>query len=212
MASPEPIAGRCGAKVRPKPEQGREGGYCTRPPSRGQARCRAHGGSTPQAKAAAERRLAEQGAQAVVHKYGMPIEVHPADAILDTIARLNGACVALRDVITELEPRALVWGKKEVTKIGSTQFPGVDKTFAAGINPFVELYERNLRELARLSVDALKVDVMLKREQRDAQMGDFMITTLLRFAELLGHDVADDRVLALVDTALAGPKPLALEA
>lgn len=203
MASSEPITGRCAARIK-------RGGFCELYPMTEQTRCQKHGGKAPQNVAAAQRRLAEKQAAAIVVRYGDAVPVNPIDAIEDTLNRLNGACIALRNVIAELEPKALVWGKAEVTKIGSTQFPGVDKKFAAGINPFVELYERNLRELARLSVDALKVGVVLRREQRDADLGAQILETLLTFAELLGHARGPD-VLAVAQQALLGTKPKELE-
>lgn len=210
MASDQPTEGRCGARIRNGPDAGR---YCARYPRLYQDRCPKHGGDAPQNLKAAERRRQEAEARRVVARYGDAVPVDPADAIVDTLARLNGACEALRDEIAKLEPKALTWGKAEVTKIGSTQFPGVDKKFAAGINPLVELYERNLRELARLSVDALKVGVMLRREQRDADLADWLLERMLAFAAAAGLDAGKPEIIALASSALTGQsKPKAIEA
>lgn len=211
VASPAPIAGRCAAKVRPKPEQGREGGYCERPPLKGQARCRSHGGGSGQAKRAAAYRLAEEEAAHYLARYGQPVAVHPADALLETVHSRYGDLLALRDAVLELAPDELAWGETEVKMVGASQFPGVDRTSGARLHPMVVLYDKTLTELTRSSEISLKTDVMLKREQRDAELGGYLLDALVRLAGLLGHDTGDALVLDAIDAAL-GSGAKALEA
>lgn len=213
MPSPAPISGRCGARVKAKPELGREGGYCTQPRMRDQTRCRFHGGAAPHNKAAAERRGAEREARSLVAKYGLPVAIDPADALLDSLHSTYGAVLALRDAVMELEPQALVWGPSEIVEVNATQFPGVDRTEKAHITPLVELYERNLDRLAKIATDAVKVGISLRQEQRAAQMGEFLLDAMLRFAVLVGADSTSPATIAAANEALqaagrAQPAPL----
>lgn len=202
MPSPEPIDGRCAARVTPKPEQGRPGGYCTLPPLRGQARCRMHGGAAAQNKKAAERRLAEEAALRHVARYGQPVEVDAFQASQEVLATRYGNLLALRDLIASMEPEALTWGASEVKEIGASQFPGVDITKAAGIAPIVELYERQLRELAAVAHEQIKIGVVLRAEQRDSEVGQWMLGRMLELAAALGHDASAPDVVRLVQRTL----------
>lgn len=202
MPSPEPIPGRCGKRCPERPEQGRPGGYCTQRPMRGQAVCKMHGGMVKRNRAAAEVRLAEQEAERYLARYGKPVAIHPADALLETVHARYGDLLALRDAVVALAPDELAWGETEVKTVGATQFPGVDKTSAARLHPLVVLYDKTLTDLTSSSSIALKTDVMLRREQRDEQLGSQILDVLVRFAAILGYTGAD--VMDKAHQALTG--------
>ena len=79
---PDPESGEthtiCGAKTR-------SGGPCRQRPMLGQRRCRMHGGSTPVALRAAERRIANMEAARQVEVWGGRLDVNPAEALLELV-------------------------------------------------------------------------------------------------------------------------------
>lgn len=95
MASPEPIPGRCGAKV-PDREQPdgtmRQGGFCVNWPMKGQRRCQKHGGRAKQNMQAAAVRDVEQRAEAALVKRGAVAPIDAAGAI-DALERMIGLTV-----------------------------------------------------------------------------------------------------------------------
>ena len=68
----------CGAKTR-------SGEPCRQRPMLGQRRCRMHGGSSPVALRAAERRIASVEAARQVESWGGRLDVNPAEALLDLV-------------------------------------------------------------------------------------------------------------------------------
>lgn len=93
----------CGAKLKGK----QAGKTCGLIPAEGATRCWRHGGNSPQAKKAAERRIAEQEAQKImtnaVRTLGLPIDIDPGKALLDEIHWTAGHVAWLRDKVQELE-------------------------------------------------------------------------------------------------------------
>jgi hypothetical protein len=75
MASPEPIPGRCGAKVfyplAPGEETRRFRGYCERPPMTEQTRCGSHGGKAKQNVKAALARIERKKTEVEFARLGM---------------------------------------------------------------------------------------------------------------------------------------------
>ena len=90
----------CGAKKK-------TGDPCGTSPVKGGKRCTNHGGASPQAKAAAEKRLAEQEAKETMTKavrtLGLPVDVDPGKALLDEIHWTAGHVAWLREKVQELE-------------------------------------------------------------------------------------------------------------
>lgn len=68
----------CGAKTR-------SGEPCRQRPMLGQRRCRMHGGSSPVALRAAERRIASVEAARRVESWGGRLDVNPAEALLELV-------------------------------------------------------------------------------------------------------------------------------
>lgn len=93
-----------------------EGGPCGRWPTKGMQVCKKHGGGSPQAIAARDRREAE--AQAVVElraglamAYGDEVpDIDPAEAMLQAVSWKYAECLALRWKVAELPDDERVWG------------------------------------------------------------------------------------------------------
>lgn len=140
----------------------------------GHGRCKWHGGASPSGSKAGKRAAAESA----VATYGLPIEVDPADALLDEVARSFGHVHYLLAKVRETDPDRLVWGRTEKVFRDSGEFPGVDTTEAAKPNAWLELYMRERDYLRRVCVDVLKAGVDERRlrmaEEDQRQTAEFM--------------------------------------
>lgn len=208
MPSAEPITGRCGARVKPKPEQGREGGYCIAFPVKGTGRCTKHGGSAPQVLRARDRRDEEARLEAAVVTYGLPVKVDPIDALLNELWRTQGAVLWLGEQVRELKPEALTWGLKELADKRATEYTGIDRTEAAGIHGLVELYFRERQHLAKVSKDCVGVGIALKDQERMSALADQLLGRMRVLAVWAGLDPSAPGVAqAIVDILRTGEAP-----
>lgn len=197
-----PQEARCGA-IKHRNSKGEPDRWCRKYPRKGQARCEDHGGNAPQALAAAERRQQETAARAYVARYGMPQHIEWHQAIQEGLDETYGAVLALRDLVRQLRPEALTWGIAQVVEVGSSQFPGIDTTQAAGIAPIVQLYGQERDRLHRMAVDAGKLGLEVRRQQlaeRDAGLVFELIRDVLA---ALGRDLADPEVQRVLAERLA---------
>lgn len=115
----------CGAKKR-------DADKCAAAPLKGAARCRNHGGNSPQALAAAARRIAEQEAQEIMSKAVVTLglkdrDIDPAKALLEEISWTYAHVQWLRAKVQELTENQppLVRGTEEryeFTDDGDTRF------------------------------------------------------------------------------------------
>jgi hypothetical protein len=183
MASSEPIDGRCAAKVNIS-ERNPDGGYCTKAPLAGQRRCGTHGGRAPQAKAAAERRLAEAELARDVATLGAPIDTTPEEALQRQLRATAGHCAWLLARVQELDAETLVWHRTTEQTVEASQFPGVDTTREAQPHPWLATYERHLR------LHMTVVDMALKHK-----LGERMVALAeqeaMRVVEFMSDVLAD---------------------
>lgn len=207
MASPEPIAGRCAARVKPKPEQGRAGGYCELRPMTGQTRCRSHGGRAPQNMKAAERREALAEAEAAAVTFGLPVKVDPIDALLGELWRTQGAVQWLERQIRAIEPDALTWGLTEVAEVHASQFTGTNRTESARIHGLMALYQTERQHLTLVSEKCVKVGIAAKEQQRMEMLGGLLLDRMSVLAAAAGLDPASVAVAELISTVLTSGAP-----
>lgn len=90
-----PIEGRCPAWV------AKRNRHCLRWAIKGGTVCATHGGSSPQVKAAAARRLQERALERAAHQLGVPVVVDPGQAMLDALASANGSMVAWQSIVRD---------------------------------------------------------------------------------------------------------------
>ena len=113
----------CGAKTKAETP-------CGLNPLEGGTRCKKHGGGSPQARRAAEKRLAEAQAQKELERgvrtLGLPIDIDPGKALLDEIHWTAGHVAWLREKVQELdEVGTLTRGTEDRTtwtKDGDSEF------------------------------------------------------------------------------------------
>ncbi len=146
---------------------------------RGQEVCRAHGGRARQAKAAAKRRLAEKEARRAVETYGLPVDIDPAEALLEEVRWTAGHVRWLRSMVQSLSPDELRWGKSEEVEKGSGEFPGTDTTEKAAPNVWVQLYQAERRHLVDVCATAIKVGIE-ERRVRLAESQGALIAEVIR--------------------------------
>lgn len=167
----EPAAGNPPIQRRCKARSSRTGQPCGNPPMRGAEVCHAHGGKAPQVRQAARRNLAEQHAADAVATYGLPVEIDPGEALIDEVHRTYGHVMWLLDRVREVSPEALVWGQTDETSKSATDFPGVDRTWQAKPNVWLDLYSRERDRLIAVTTAALKAGIderRLRLAERDA--------------------------------------------
>lgn len=153
-----------------------DGKQCRNRPMRGQSVCRKHGGASPQARAAAGRRLA---AAEWAGSFGLPAESgDPAETVLDEIRWAAGHVTWLRQRVQETEPEALVWGVEVEVDKGSGEFPGIDTTSSAKTNAWVRLYGEERDRLIRMCKIAHEMGIAERHVQLAERVGGLMADLL----------------------------------
>lgn len=147
---------------------------CGQMPVQGQDVCRNHGGSSPQAKAAAARRAEQAQAAELVVTLGLPRDVSPQDALLEEVHRTAGAVAWLQEKVREVEPDALGWGMTEFKdKTGGDDW-GKTSTFKATPSIWYELYTRERKHLVEVCAAALKAGVEERRVRLAESQGELL--------------------------------------
>lgn len=89
---------QCSANTR------RTGERCRQPARKGQTVCQLHGGNSPQALKAADRRLGEIAVLEKAHQFGRPADIGPADAQYEELRRSVGHVRYLEKLLDETGP------------------------------------------------------------------------------------------------------------
>jgi hypothetical protein len=156
---------RCGARTA-------LGTPCANYPMRGQERCRKHGGASPQARAAAVRRLAEEQARQAVETYGLPLDVSPEDALLGEVRRTAG-CVAYLDAVLAEKGRD---GLTQWVTVG-----GEDGGSYVRSSVWVDLHQRERAHLVAVCKAAIAAGIEERRVQLEERQGE-LVGELVRVA------------------------------
>lgn len=166
---------RCGAKRK----SGKGDGRCHRPVVDPPHRCYAHGGLSPRLLAKKEREAVARKAGRILETYGLPRTVDPAAALLEEIARTAGHIDWLTQLIRELDPEALAWGKSKEENVGASEFTGVNVTETAAISVWLELYHRERAHFVKVCAAALSAGIA-ERQVRLAEHQGVLIADVLR--------------------------------
>jgi hypothetical protein len=143
---------------------------------KGQTICGFHGGHAPQNKAAAQRRLIEERARAIMQTYGRKIETTATEALLEEVKWTAGHVAWLRERVQEIETQAtgddtenpLVWGKVR-SKTG-----GEDRgdTHEAGPNVWLRLYQTERAHLVKVCSEAIRAGIEERRVKLAESQGE----------------------------------------
>jgi hypothetical protein len=143
--------------------------------------CRRHGGASPQAKAAAERRAERDTAERAAATYGLPVQVDPLDALLGELHRTAGHVAWLGAVVAEASDDAAL---TQVSMTSGMAMPSV----------WLQLYQHERAHLAKVATDCLKAGVDERRVRMEEATAELIATAFRGFAVELGHDPADPAV------------------
>lgn len=160
----------------------RTGERCRKFPMRGSTVCKFHGGKSPQALAAAKRRLEEAEAEKAVVSLGVRRDVMPGDALLEEVQWTAGHVAFLRGKVQELEDKELVWGKTKYKE----NLDGFEVTEAAATSVWYDLYERERKHLVQVCTAALKAGVEERRVRLAESQGQQVAAVIQRVLDGLG--------------------------
>jgi len=178
----------------------------------GQRVCRLHGGKSPQAQAAAGRRITEQQARRALESFGAPAEGvgDPGQVLVDLIEVSAGLMDFYREQVRDLDPGALVWGvtktkataagsmlltfghtgseDDEDSEIGLTDFgsaPSNEVESKAAVSMWLQLFDAERDRLANLAVAALKAGVQERQIQLAEKQGQAVGTVIRQILDAL---------------------------
>jgi len=126
---------------------------------RGLNTCQHHQGRNGKVKHLAA--VAAQRGDAVAGRVArvVPLDVHPADALLHEVRYFAGLCAWLDQVVEGLEQASLVWGLTRRIDQRGGEFPGATTVEAAGMTAWVEWHARAHRHLTWACEVALRAEV-----------------------------------------------------
>lgn len=160
---------------------------------RGQKRCRMHGGSSPNALAAAERRLAALDAARQVQAWGGRLDVTPPEALLELV-QSKAAEVAywnwLVDGLDQGQRAGLLVAKTEAGL--GPQGPVDTTTKQAGPHVYVVLLHKAQDQLVSYSAAALKAGVDQAMVNLATMQAAWLVPFAVRLISEARHDPTVD--------------------
>jgi hypothetical protein len=191
-----------GGKTRPE----RRGKACHGIPMRGQKVCKSHGGKSAQALAAAEQRTQQAEAAKILHAFGERVDVDPAEELLDLICHTAGYVRFIRTRVNQLTVDAMTWGITKETDGGVVVGTGPKAELVADTtttretkpNVWIQMLDHWTDKLARLIVEALKLNLDERRVRLAERQGDAMMRILDGVLAELGHDPAEPETAKIV--------------
>lgn len=160
---------RCGATCR-------DGTPCRNWPRKGQARCRMHGGSSPQALAAADRRAVEAQARKLLADLDIEPINDPLEAFEAVVAEARAFQRILRRRLTDLE------GWRYRTGSGTEQ-----------LRSEVALYERALDRVAKLLVQWQQLGLAERHVQIERRHAEALAEAVRAGIAAVGLDAHDQQ-------------------
>ncbi len=187
---------------------GRSGTPCKRRAGAGTdhlgiGRCKHHGGSTPTHRAAASKELARRACVTL----GVPIDTHPAEALLREVCETAGNVEFYRRLVQALpthpEPDEYIapdgdgpghWVRGDPGVYGRTYHVSGIATGEAKPHILVSLYNDERKHLLAATSAALKAGCDAKRVQLEEDKAVQLAEVLRSFAIALGHDPSSEIV------------------
>lgn len=164
----------------------RSGQQCRKPAVRGATVCQTHGGGAPQVKEAAAGRVATEQARQAAVVYGVPVDIDPAEGLLDEVARTYGHVLYLLERVRAQDPGSLVWGVTEQSDKHATEFPGVDTTYQAKPNAWLTAYREERAHFVKVCAETLKAGVEERRVRLAERRGEELATWMRALADAWG--------------------------
>ena len=172
---------RCSAKRR-------NGEGCGAWAVKGATVCRMHGGSSPQARAAAARRVQEEKAAKAAQRLAQPIETDPSQALLDLVSSAAGEVAYWRarvDLLQEQDEKRLTSGLTKITegkdRGGVTTLRTVETVAAIEYRMWTAAQDR----LAQYATAALRAGVEERRVRIAEDQGALVAQVIRRILDRL---------------------------
>ena len=172
---------RCAAKRR-------NGEGCGAWAVKGATVCRMHGGSSPQARAAAARRVQEEKAAKAAQRLAQPIETDPSQALLDLVSSAAGEVAYWRarvDLLQEQDEKRLTSGLTKITegkdRGGVTTLRTVETIAAIEYRMWTAAQDR----LAQYATAALRAGVEERRVRIAEDQGALVAQVIRRIRDRL---------------------------
>ena len=172
---------RCAAKRR-------NGEGCGAWAVKGATVCRMHGGSSPQARAAAARRVQEEKAAKAAQRLAQPIETDPSQALLDLVSSAAGEVAYWRarvDLLQEQDEKRLTSGLTKITegkdRGGVTTLRTVETIAAIEYRMWTAAQDR----LAQYATAALRAGVEERRVRIAEDQGALVAQVIRRILDRL---------------------------
>ncbi|MFC0673537.1 hypothetical protein [Brachybacterium hainanense] len=150
--------------------------------------CRVHGGSIPAVRAAAARRVAEGKAAKAMRLFAEPVDIDPAQALLELVQWTAGEVRYWRAevaAIAETKPASLTWGKTKAEKGVGPQGP-VDTETHEAVRPVAYAMLTDAQDrLARYAAAALKAGVEERRVKLAEDQGALVAQVIRRILDRL---------------------------
>ncbi|HEY3718296.1 MAG TPA: hypothetical protein VGL39_27550 [Jatrophihabitantaceae bacterium] len=145
----------------------RRGGPCGGHPSAGFRVCRLHGAESPNAKAGAEKRLAEAQAVALAARWAIPVDANPVETILDQIKWSAGHVAFYRTQVDALNTKDMVWGQTKEKQGGEDW----GATYEAQQSAWLVLYNQERERLVKFCSEAIRAGIEERRVRLAEQQG-----------------------------------------
>lgn len=166
--------------------------------------CERHGGRLKSGRLVSERTAVLTAMQRFVRPFEG--DVDPIAVFEAEFRRTLGRIAWYDDQLAKLaSERDLIWGQTEAKVVGSSEYPGIDRTYAARVHMFEELqrWERkHLLELEKVwigaKLDEAKLQIMRGQVER-------VYTAITKALEKLGLDPMDEHVREVLAEALTEP-------
>lgn len=175
---------KCGGVHQKCAAHNRAGEPCRKSPMHGQAVCANHGGKTPVALAAAERRLNAERAERAVVTYGLPREISPEEALIEELHRTAGAVAWLATIVAQLDELPgspfIREGSDGPSEHGSVMQWGRGDGSILWQRPsvWIDLYDRERKHLAAVAKECVALGLEERRVQIAEQQGELMARVL----------------------------------
>jgi hypothetical protein len=160
---------KCPAQSKQKKQQcGKPAGWGT--DHVGSGLCRIHGGTSPGGRKQGQRIAATKAARTL----GLPVEIDPAEALLQEVWRSQGHVIWYGEVVAQLRKSDVGWGITKEKRGGDDW----GTTNEAKVNIYVALYNEERKHLARVSAEAIKAGVEQKRLDLETHRAEMVVSML----------------------------------
>jgi len=169
----------------------RSGEQCGNHAIKGAEVCRMHGGSIPAVKAKAAQRVAEEKAAVKMRLFAAPVEIDPAQALLELVQWTAGEVRYWRAEVAQIAeeaPATLTWGQTshEEGYTSGEQGGPFEKNVAEAVPPVAyRMLESAQDRLAKYAAAALRAGVEERRVRLAEDQGAAVAGVIRRILERL---------------------------